>query len=107
MLFRSTYIPSGEEKLSLCTYEYYPDGKQKTVTENGHKISYTYDTLGNITAQEEPFLEQNGVVSHTRTINTYNRVGELLTSQVYTVGMGEQDENVSAVSCRYENRHYK
>ena len=104
---KETYIPSGEEKLSLCTYEYYPDGKQKTVTENGHKISYTYDTLGNITAQEEPFLEQNGVVSHTRTINTYNRVGELLTSQVYTVGMGEQDENVSAVSCRYENRHYK
>ena len=104
---REEYILCGGEKVSLCTYEYYPDGKKKTVTENGHTTSYAYDVLGNVTVTEEPFLAEDGGESRIRTTNTYSRTGELLQTEVRAVGPQEAGRTgqpqAAVTTCRYEN----
>ncbi|MDE7300274.1 MAG: InlB B-repeat-containing protein, partial [Lachnospiraceae bacterium] len=88
---REEYISCGGEKTSLCMYEYYPDGKKKSVTENGHTTRYAYDVLGNLTVQEDPFLLEDGAESRVRTTNTYSRTGELLQTEVRAVKRTEVD----------------
>ena len=98
---REEYISCGGEKTSLCLYEYYPDGKKKSVTENGHTTGYIYDVSGNLTVQEDPFLAQDGAESRVRTTNTYSRTGELLQTQVQAVKLPEKQAAVA--TRRYEN----